>query len=103
MSTISLRNLQERLNREAPGLQWECDRGTRSQSTGGGAEAMTRIEVRASKQGVPVKGSPFYLSSECLARWGADASAALICNELAAGAGTSIHRSRVDWDRLAEI
>jgi hypothetical protein len=52
---------------------------------------------------VPVKGSPFYLSGECLLRWGLDTSATLICNELTPARHVARHRARLDWDRLAEF
>jgi hypothetical protein len=51
---------------------------------------------------VPVKGSPFYLSGECLLRWGLDASANLIYNELGP-VHAARQRTGMDWDRLAEI
>ncbi len=67
-----------------------------------GTSLPQEIQVRASREGVPVKGSPFYLSGECLLRWGLDTSANLICNELSP---MHAHHRRVgmDWDRLAEI
>ncbi len=68
-----------------------------------GTSLPEEIQIRASKEGVPVKGSPFYLSGECLLRWGMDTSATLICNELTPNAHAQSHRSSLDWDRLAEI
>lgn len=68
-----------------------------------GTNLPQEIQVRASKEGVPVKGSPFYLSGECLMRWGMDASASLICNELTPKVHAKSHRSALDWDRLAEF
>jgi hypothetical protein len=101
MRSVSLRYLEDRLNREAPALHWSCEPGSRTECVAG-TSLPQEIQVRASKEGVPVKGSPFYLSGECLLRWGLDASANLICNEL-----SPIHaaqrRSGMDWDRLAEI
>jgi hypothetical protein len=101
MSTVSLRFLEERLNREAPAIRWSCE-PVPSTNNLAGTTLPQEIQVRASREGVPVKGSPFYLSGECLLRWGLDTSANLICNELSPirarrpGIGT-------DWDRLAEI
>ena len=101
MSTVSLRFLEDRLNREAPAIRWSCE-PVPSATNVAGTNLPEEIQVRASKAGVPVKGSPFYLSGECLLRWGVDTSANLICNEL-----TPIHAARrhagMDWDRLAEI
>lgn len=101
MSTVSLRYLEDRLSREAPALCWTCEPVSTAQTVAG-TSLPEEIQVRASKEGVPVKGSPFYLSGECLLRWGLDASANLICNEL-----SPLHAARrragMDWDRLAEI
>jgi len=100
MSTVSLRYLEDRLNREAPSIHWSCEPVSSTQCIAG-TNLPEEIEVRASKEGVPMKGSPFYLSGECLLRWGLDASANLICNEL-----SPIYSRRLagrDWDRLAEI
>lgn len=101
MSTVSLRYLEDRLNREAPAIRWKCEPVTSAQCVAG-TTLPEEIQVRASREGVPVKGSPFYLSGECLLRWGLDTSASIICNEL-----TPIHAARrragMDWDRLAEI
>ena len=101
MSTVSLRYLEDRLNREAPAIRWSCEPVASTQCVAG-TTLPEEIQVRASREGVPVKGSPFYLSGECLMRWGLDTSANIICNEL-----TPIQAARrrvgTDWDRLAEI
>lgn len=100
MSTVSLRHLEDRLNREAPALRWSCEAIMSAQNIAD-SNVPEGIQVRASKEGVPVKGSPIYLSGECLRRWGLDASANMICNEL-----SPFHARRIagrDWDRLAEI
>lgn len=101
MSITTLRYLEDRLSREAPKLSWQCEAISSSQVNG--TKIPEEIQVRASREGVPVKGSPFYLSGECLLRWGVDVSASLICNELT----PDVHAARVsagfDWDRLAEI
>ena len=102
MSTMTLRYLEERLHREAPALNWKCEPVTTNQFLAG-TSLPEEIQVRASKEGVPVKGSPFYLSGECLLRWGMDTSATLICNELTPSAHARSHRSALDWDRLAEF
>ena len=86
--------------REAPAIDWSCEAGPTTQCVAG-TDLPTEIHVCASRQGVPVKGSPFYLSGECLKRWGVDTSANLICNELAPV--LAFQRSGMDWDRLAEI
>jgi hypothetical protein len=101
MSTVSLRFLEERLNREAPAIRWSCE-PVPSTDNLAGTSLPQEIQVRASREGVPVKGSPFYLSGECLLRWGLDTSANLICNELSP---IRAHRRGIgmDWDRLAEI
>ena len=101
MSTVTLRFLEEKLNREAPALRWSCEPVARTDNVAG-TSLPQEIQVRASREGVPVKGSPFYLSGECLLRWGLDTSANLICNELSP---MHAHHRRVgmDWDRLAEI
>ena len=101
MSTITLRFLQDRLHREAPALDWICEPITGHQVAG--TALPEEIQVRASRGGVPVKGSPFYLSGECLLRWGLDRSASLICNELTPSIHASRHVVGMDWDRLAEI
>ena len=102
MSTQTLRSLEERLSREVPAISWHCEAGTSTQCVAG-TDLPVEIHVLASKQGVPVKGSPFHLSGECLKRWGIDASANAICNEL----GTVMHsvrrRNDMDWDRLSEV
>jgi hypothetical protein len=102
MSTLSLRYLEERLVREAPGLNWKCE-PVRQASLLSGTNLPEEIQVRASRGGVPVKGSPFYLSGECLVRWGLDASATMICNEITPSVHSTRHGAGLDWDRLAEI
>jgi hypothetical protein len=102
MSTQTLRSLEERLNREAPAINWSCEPVMSAQCVAG-TDLPVEIQVRASRQGIPVKGSPFYLSGECVRRWGVDTSANLICNELTPVMHTSYPRSGMDWDRLAEI
>jgi hypothetical protein len=101
MSIVSLRFLEDRLNQEAPALDWRCEPVT-DQALAGTA-LPEEIQVRASRGGVPVKGSPFYLSGECLLRWGLQRSASLICNELTPSLHASRHAVGMDWDRLAEI
>jgi hypothetical protein len=102
MSTLSLNYLEERLEREAPAINWKCE-PVRQGSFLFGTNLPEEIQVRATRAGVPVKGSPFYLSGECLVRWGLDASAALICNELAPNIHARRHGAGLDWDRLAEF
>ena len=101
MSTISLRFLEDRLNQEAPALRWSCEPVTENALAG--TTLHEEIQVRASRGGVPVRGSPFYLSGECLLRWGLERSASLICNELTPSIHASRHLVGMDWDRLAEI
>ena len=101
MNTITLRFLEDRLNREAPALNWKCEPLTSDQLPG--TALPEEIQVRASREGVPVKGSPFYLSGECLLRWGLDRSASLICNELTPSVHASRHSAGLEWDRLAEF
>jgi hypothetical protein len=102
MSTVSLNFLEQRLQREAPGLNWKCEPVQQAHLLNG-TNLPEEIQVRATRGGVPVRGSPFYLSGECLVRWGVDASAALICNELSPSIQTRRHGAGLDWDRLAEI
>lgn len=102
MSTLSLRFLEERLSREAPAINWSCEPVTSEQCVAG-TNLPEEIQVRASREGVPVTGSPFYLSGQCLIRWGVDASATLICNELTPSMIASRRGNTMDWDRLAEI
>jgi hypothetical protein len=102
MSTMSLDYLEQRLEREAPGFRWKCE-PVRQNSLLSGTNLPEEIQVRATRGGIPVKGSPFYLSGECLMRWGLDASAALICNELTPNIHVRRHGAGLDWDRLAEI
>jgi len=102
MSTVSLSYLEDRLNREAPALRWKCEAVTVDQCVAG-TTLPEGIQVLASRQGVPVQGSPFYLSGECLLRWGLDASASLICNELTPHIHARRRSAGFDWDRLAEI
>ena len=82
-------------------MDWICEPITRHQVAG--TTLPEEIQVSASRGGVPVKGSPFYLSGECLLRWGLDSSASLICNELTPNIHASRHAVGMDWDRLAEI
>jgi hypothetical protein len=100
MSTASLTFLQERLVREAPNFDWKCEplqQGCYLQGT----NLPEQIEVRATHAGAPRQNTTFYLSGECLKRWGVDASATMICNEVTASAQK---RGRgLDWDRLAEF
>ena len=100
MST--LRYLEERLNREAPAISWKCEPVTQTHTLAG-TNLPEEIQVRASRGGVPVKGSPFYLSGQCLLRWGVDRSATAICNELAPRVHATETRTGIDWDRLAEL
>jgi hypothetical protein len=102
MKTMSLRYLEERLHREAPGLTWRCE-SVADSAVVAGTSLPVEIKIRASRQGAPVKGSPVYLSGECLLRWGLDASAALICNEVTPAAHPAARRAGLDWDRLAEF
>lgn len=102
MTTLTLRHLEERLNREAPALNWRCE-PVPDQPKLAGTSLPEEIQIRATREGVPVKGSPFYLSGECLLRWGVDASATMICNELRPNIHAARHRSGMDWDRLAEF
>ncbi|MGV3771887.1 MAG: hypothetical protein ACO1QB_03235 [Verrucomicrobiales bacterium] len=102
MSTISLRYLEDRLNREAPALSWQC-RPVQDTHCLNGTNLPEEIEVIAAKEGSQVKGSPFYLSGQCLMRWGVDASASMICNELTPTISSSPRRNGMDWDRLAEF
>jgi hypothetical protein len=102
MSAQTLRSLEERLAHEAPAIHWSCEPVISAQYIDG-TDLPAEIQVRASKQGIPVKGSPFILSGECLKRWGVDTSANLICNELTPVMHTVAPRSGMDWDRLAEI
>jgi hypothetical protein len=102
MSTVTLRYLEEKLNRETPALRWHCEPGT----TGNlleGTNLPEEIQVRATRGGIPIKENPFYLSGECLIRWGLDASASMICNEYAPHMATANPRPGLDWDRLAEF
>jgi hypothetical protein len=99
MSTLSLRYLEDRLNREAPTIRWTCEPVPNAQCLAG-TSLPGEIKVRASKEGVPLKGSPLHVTGECLLRWGLDASASLICNELSP---SHARRLGQDWDRLAEI
>ena len=100
MSTVSLRYLEDRLNREAPALRWSCEPVSNTQCVAG-TTLPEEVQVRASRGGVPVEGSPVYLSGECLLRWGLDASANLIYNELTPFHAAQRSLAR-DWDRLAE-
>lgn len=101
MSTVSLRYLEDRLSREAPAFHWKCEPVPSTQCVAG-TSLPEEIQVRATRGGIPVKGSPFYLSGECLLRWGLDTSANLICNELTPVLAAR-RRTGMDWDRLAEI
>lgn len=82
-------------------MSWKCEPVTDGQVAG--TSLPEEIQVQASHEGVPVKGSPFYLSGECLLRWGLDRSASLICNELTPSIHSSHHTAGLDWDRLAEF
>ena len=102
MISPSLRHLEERLQREVPSLEWECGPvpGTPLLC---GTTLPEEIQISARSDGHSVKGSPFYISGECLLRWGIDASATLISNELTPSVHANHHRMAMDWDRLAEI
>ena len=102
MSTQTLRSLEERLTREAPAIHWSCEPVTSAQTVAG-TDLPAEIQISASKQGIPVKGSPFYLSGESLQRWGVDTSANVICNELSPAMHSVYPGGGMDWDRLAEI
>lgn len=102
MSTTSLRHLEDRLRHEAPAFTWECEPVT-TNALLAGTNLPEEIQIRATKEGEPVKGSPVYLSGECLLRWGMDASAAMICNEITLTLHSPQPRSGLDWDRLAEF
>jgi hypothetical protein len=102
MTPVSLRYLEERLEREAPAITWKCE-PVNPGNLLPGTSLPEEIQVRASRGGIPVEGSPFYLSGECLVRWGLDTSASLICNELRPGIHAARHNAGLDWDRLAEI
>jgi hypothetical protein len=101
MSTMTLRYLEERLSREAPALDWTCEPVAGAVLTG--TTLPQEIQISARREGIPVKGSPVYLSGECLLRWGLDTSASLICNEVTPNIFATQHRAGLDWDRLAEI
>src|SRR5688572_27597412 len=101
MRTISLRYLEERLQQEAPALNWKCEPITTHEVAG--TTVPEEIQVQATREGVPVKGSPFYLSGECLLRWGLERSASLICNELTPSMHASKRSAGLEWDRLAEF
>ena|SRR5688500_9538359 len=100
MSTVSLQYLEDRLNREAPALRWSCEPVSNAQRLAG-TSLPEEVQVRASRGGVPVQGSPVYLSGECLLRWGLDASANIIYNELTPFQAAQ-RRAERDWDRLAD-
>lgn len=102
MRTLTLSFLEERLIREAPNLNWKCE-SHREACLLSGTNLPEQIVVRATQGGVPVRNSPFYLSGECLIRWGVDASASLICNELTPATVSLTRTAGLDWDRLAEI
>lgn len=102
MSTVTLRYLEEKLNRETPALRWSCEPVSTTNLVNG-TSLPEEILVRAVKEGIPVKGSAFYLSGECLLRWGVDRSAAVICNEMTPAMAAPPQRSGADWDRLAEF
>ena len=102
MRTVSLRFLEDRLTREVPALSWKCEPVTGDHCVAG-TTLPEEIQVRASRDGVPVDGSPFYMSGECLLRWGLDTSASLICNELSPTSQGTRRGSGFDWDRLAEF
>ena len=102
MSTLTLRSLEERLTQEAPAIHWSCEPVLTAQCVEG-TDLPAEIQVRASRYGVPVKGSPFILSGESLKRWGVDTSANLICNELTPVMHTVAPPTGMEWDRLAEI
>lgn len=83
-------------------MSWTCA-AARETAPLSGTNLPEQIEVRATQGGVPVRNSPFYLSGECLKRWGVDASATLICNEITPAAASRTRRAGLDWDRLAEF
>lgn len=99
---ITLRYLEDRLNREAPAISWVC-RPVQDTHCLNGTTLPEEIEVIAAKEGSQVKGSPFYLSGQCLLRWGVDASANMICNELTPKTVAASRHGGRDWDRLADF
>jgi hypothetical protein len=104
MSTISLRYLQERLNREAPAISWLC-RPVQDTHCVHGTNLPEEIEVIAARNGEASPETSFFLSGQCLIRWGVDASATMICNEVTPTFTTAAASQRrgMDWDRLAEF
>jgi hypothetical protein len=102
MSTLTLRSLEEKLAQEAPAIHWSCEPVMSAQNVEG-TDLPAEIQVRATRQGIPVQGSPFILSGESLKRWGVSTSANLICNELTPVMHTFAPRTGMEWDRLAEI
>lgn len=95
MSRICLRYLEVRLRREVPGVKWHC-KPVLSAPMLAGTNLPVEIQVRATRRGSPVKGSPFYLNAECLVRWGLDTSATLILNELTPTIHATQHRAGLD-------
>ena len=102
MRSPTLTFLEEKLRNEAPAISWHCEPATSGRAVPG-TNLPEEIEVRASREGKPVKGSPYVLSGESLLRWGVDASAMLICKQLTPNALAMRMRAGLDWDRLAEI
>ncbi|MEW6156501.1 MAG: hypothetical protein AB1813_03675 [Verrucomicrobiota bacterium] len=98
MNTI--KQLEDRLQRELPAFHWQCT-PTLIHSSPEAVPICDEIEVRATRSGQDLPGSPFRFSTDLLHRWGVDASARLICNEVTPQ--PALHRQALGWDKLAEF
>jgi hypothetical protein len=99
MSSKSLQEFEARLHRELPGFTWQCM--PENTPIVAGTDLPEGIEIRASREGSPI-GNPLYLSGNMLLRWGMDASARLVCNELSSALYASKHGQK-PLDKLAEF
>lgn len=100
MITLTLQQLQSRLQRELPAYHWHCQPVDHAPCIAG-TDLPLEIQVSATQSGCALSQS-FYISGNMLVRWGMDSSARLICNEMS----PRLRQTRLglgsDWDKLSE-
>jgi len=97
MSGLSLQNFKDRLQFEIPAYQWECH----GSDGGSGEELPEGIEIVAFRDGSQVAG-PLHISGSMLKRWGLDATARMVFNEVKVAELATRGKLGLGWDRLAE-
>ena len=101
MITVSLNQLQQRLQRELPAFQWNCQPVNHGACVEG-TDLPEEIHVSATANGSAVSND-FYISGNMLARWGMESSTRIICNEITPKLQRTRFDRGTDWDKLAEL